>query len=104
MNALAYTSMKEQNESREADLTQRLVLVEQKMKETELTIMDDFNIPDSATLGSIVLGRFYRELEIIDELFIKSEYQDEITKNIIYDEIEERLEFIKKRLMVLFYQ
>ena len=104
MNTLAYTSMKEQNESRERDLCQRLARIEQSLKETELGIMEDFNIPDSTTLGSIVLGRFYRELEIVDELFIKSEYQDEITKNIIYDEIEERLEFIRKRLTALFYQ
>ena len=77
-----------ENTKKENYLNQLIDVVEMKLQESELNDIVDREAVEQDSYKEAIINSSYQELDIIDSLFIKTNFVDEISANLIMDEIK----------------
>tara|TARA_Y100000590_G_C14912705_1_gene710730 strand:+ start:177 stop:506 length:330 start_codon:yes stop_codon:yes gene_type:complete len=94
----------EENISKEEYLYKKLHKIEELLRILEVDYLHITGIPENSSLRSIIFKRYYLKLKEIDDLFVRAEYYEQIGKNILFDEIEEKLTLIHSKLINKYLQ
>ncbi len=97
-------SLMEENISKEEYLYKKLHKIEELLRILEVDYLHITGIPENSSLRSIIFKRYYLKLKEIDDLFVRAEYYEQIGKNILFDEIEEKLTLIHSKLINKYLQ
>lgn len=83
---------------KEEDLYDRLINIEQSLKIIEIEYEKRYSSLSKRKLKSLLIKKYYRELEAIDDLFAKTNYLDPANSNFMMNEIDERLNKLKDQI------
>lgn len=93
-----YEELVQINNERESILNDEIFNVEKTLKQHELEFYHRYGISEHSKVSSLLHKIYYNLLDEIDSLFIKAEYLDEISRNLILGEVEERIDLLKFKL------
>lgn len=94
-NINTYLFIQDENERKEEFLNQRIEKLETEIKELDLNARQK---RETALISTLALNSYYKDLAAIDELFIKADYLDPISANLLMDEIGERIENLNEKM------
>lgn len=90
-----YLFIQDENEKKEKFLNKRIEQLETDIKELDLSARKK---RENAIISSLALNSYYKDLAYIDELFIKADYLDPISANLLMDEIGEKIEQLNEKM------
>ena len=85
-----------ENKKKEEYINRKIENIERDIKELEVDYITKLNIPNKSKLEHLFLRRFYNELEEIDNLFVKVDYLDPKSANLLMDDIDDRVDQLKQ--------
>lgn len=89
------------NKNKETMLYSRLEKIERRLKEIDDEARKNKYYKD---IGFIEKHYYLKKLKIIDDLFIKADYYDNVSANLIMDEISDKISKLERRLSTLTLQ
>ncbi len=90
--------VRKENEEKELFLNKKLETIETLLKDLEIYYFSRYPEIENTKLRPMFHWRFYKELELIDDLFVRKDYLDPISANLLMDDIDERLNMLRQDL------
>lgn len=91
-------SILEENQKKEEFLNNKLKTIESALKALEIESFSKYPGFENSKLRFLFNKRYYNKLNVIDDLFIKADYLDPKSANLIMDEIDDMITSLKKSL------